>query len=180
MQTAERRSNIPRWYQIRSVEHMAHDNVEAGRLIRFAQDLPDRKTLFYAASHDQFPKPITEAIEIIHDRFATDISFNTVIVKKYVPAKPEKNKLPEPSQAFNWHVDPKEYHDEYGLGKKEMVIWTAAGRAPLEVLVDGNKPLSFDCLPNTAKKLPAHTRHRVGPPDPQWGTRIMYWFGQRD
>ncbi|MBA3723939.1 MAG: hypothetical protein H0W89_03515 [Candidatus Levybacteria bacterium] len=73
----------------------------------------------------------------------------------------------------------KEYNDEYEAGEKMMVLWNVAGRAPLSVLTDGNVETVFDCKPNTATLLPAHVRHKIGRPDPEWGKRIVLWFGQR-
>lgn len=181
VQTAESRErfHIPRWYDIRREEHMAYDNRLIGELIKLGISMPDRKTMWTISQGETFPEPLAEALDVVKERFRIDTPFDTAIVKRYVPGNPRIAKPPEPSEAFTWHQDPDEYGDEYGKGEKKIVLWSVTGRAQFSVL-DGNKELEpFVCLPNSALLVPAHMKHRVTPPDPAFGTRILLFFGQR-
>jgi hypothetical protein len=129
--------------------------------------MPERKTVYHKSVQGLFPEPVADALEVVQDLFRSCSKFDTAVLKRYEGQ----------SEAYNWHREPEEY---VGNGDREMVLWTISGRAQLEVMTDGaNIPIAFDCMPDSAKKLPAHTRHRVHPPDPVFGTRVLLWFGQR-
>jgi hypothetical protein len=166
---AERTYPIPHWYHIRREEHMAWDNEMISRLVKHGRSMPNRKTVYQIRPNETFPDPIDDALTVVEDRFGVN-GFNTAVMKRYVPG--------EPSAAFTWHRDPEEYHDGFGEGEKRIVLWSVTGSAKLSVLTDGNVETVFDCKPNTGLLLPAHVTHKVTPPDPEMGKRILLFFGQ--
>jgi hypothetical protein len=171
MQTVERRWVDARWDQIRQIQGMSPDASFQQGLNDWALSLPDRKTEFHLQTGDVIPWPLFQAREVVWDRFGKPINFDSFVVKKYVPG--------DPSQAFGWHIDPEEYLTDHYGSPKEMVIWTTQGRASFSVMTDGNnKERVIDCPADSAIKAPAHTRHKISRPNPDYGTRIIYWFGK--
>ncbi len=156
-----------------------HESTLTHRLITLAKNMPTRKTRWAISAGESSPSPIDEALKLVHKRFRIDTPFDTAILKYYIPADLERMLPAEKSEAFDWHKDPDEYHDEFGLGMKKIVLWSLTGFAEFYVK-DGNADFGpLECVPNSALLLPAHMKHRVTPPDPARGTRILLFFGQR-
>ena len=95
------------------------------------------------------------------------LPFNTCVAKWY------RTTDPEPSGAYDWHVDPVELR--YG----PLVLATAYGEALLEYRTHRSIH-GIDCRTNTVVVIDSSLQHRVSPPRNSDGERLFLFLGWRE